>query len=75
MPLEKDPNEIGALWMKTSSGGKEYLSGTINGERVVAFRQKKNSEKSPDYRVLKSVPREDAAPRRERSEADDSIEF
>lgn len=69
MPYEKDPNEIGALWIKTSSAGKEYMTGTVNGERVVIFRAKKGSDKSPDWRVLKSVPK-DSAPAR--SEADDS---
>jgi len=47
------------------SGAKgSYMSGTIevNGEkvRIVCFSAKKTSEKSPDWRVLKSVPREGA---------------
>lgn len=66
MPFEKDPNEIGALWEKQSSRGT-YMTGTINGVKVVVFHNgKKNSDKSPDWRVLKSKPRE------ARSEADDS---
>jgi uncharacterized protein (DUF736 family) len=56
---EKNPDEIGALWMKPSAKG-DYMTGTINGERVVVFANtKKTSEKSPDWRVLKSKPRDD----------------
>jgi uncharacterized protein (DUF736 family) len=52
-----DPNEIGALWLKESQRG-EYMTGTINGVRVVCFRNdRKSSEKQPDWRVLKSQPR------------------
>lgn len=69
MAFEKDPNEIGALWSKSGAKG-EYLTGTIEvngGERnggetikVVCFAVKKSSDKSPAWRVLKSVPREGA---------------
>jgi len=61
---ERDPNEIGALWMKVSSKkGTEYMSGKINGESVVCFRNKdKKTDKHPDWRVLKSVPKSDAPP-------------
>ena len=59
MPFEKDENEIGALWAKTSAKGNEFMSGTIDGMDVVCFRNtKKTSEKQPDWRVLKSKPRE-----------------
>lgn len=58
MAFEKDPNEIGALWEKSGANGP-YMTGTINGERVVLFRiDGKRSEKSPDWRVLKSTPKE-----------------
>ena len=58
--MEKDPNEIGALWEKTGKKGA-YMTGTIHGERVVVFKNaNKRGEKSPDWRVLKSVPREPA---------------
>lgn len=55
---ERDPNEIGALWSKSGNKG-EYLTGTINGERVVCFKVRGGSEKSPTWRVLKSKPRSD----------------
>lgn len=58
MAYEKDPNEIGALWEKSSAKGP-YMTGTINGEKVVLFKNgQKRSDKSPDWRVLKSKPRE-----------------
>jgi hypothetical protein len=60
--MEKDPNELGALWEKV--GAKwPYMTGTIGGERVVVFKNgNKNSEKSPDWRVLKAKPKEQADP-------------
>ena len=69
MAFEKDPNEIGALWVKSGAKG-DYMTGQIEvngGERnggetfrVVCFAAKKTSEKSPTWRVLKSVPRDSA---------------
>jgi len=56
--FEKDPNELGVLWSKTSVRG-EYMTGQIGDQKVVVFRNdKKRSEKSPDWRILKSKPRE-----------------
>ena len=61
---ERDPNEIGALWEKSSKKkGTPYMSGKINGENVVCFRNKdKKTDKHPDWRVLKSVPKSEAPP-------------
>jgi uncharacterized protein (DUF736 family) len=54
----KDPNELGALWIKDSARG-EFMTGTINGVKVVCFKNdRKTSENQPDWRVLKSKPRE-----------------
>lgn len=57
--FERDPNEIGALWLKSGSKG-EYMTGTINNQPVVLFRNSRKAEgsKAPDWRVLKSKPRE-----------------
>lgn len=64
MAFEKDPNEIGALWLKTGPSGKEYMSGEINGVKVVCWRSKSASPKAPTWNVCKSLPRdEDASPR------------
>ncbi len=65
MAYEKDPDEIGALWVRTSAGGKDYMTGEIGGVKVVVFRAKP-SEKGPAWRVHKSKPKEDADPRLQR---------
>ncbi len=59
---QQNPDELGALWEK--SGGKgPYMTGTIGGQRVVVFKNgNKNSDKAPDWRVMKAKPREDEAP-------------
>lgn len=56
--MPQNPDELGALWEK--SGGKgPYMTGTILGQRVVLFKNgNKNSDKSPDWRVMKAKPRE-----------------
>jgi hypothetical protein len=60
--MDRDPNELGALWEKVGAKGP-YMTGTIGGERVVVFKNgNKNSEKSPDWRVLKAKPKEQADP-------------
>ncbi len=56
MAFEKNPDELGALWTKTSSKGT-YMTGEIDGVKVVVFAAKKTSDKSPDWRVLKARPR------------------
>jgi uncharacterized protein (DUF736 family) len=57
--FQKDPNEVGVLWAKTSARG-EYFTGTIEGiGAVVVFKNgNKKSEKAPDWRILKSKPKE-----------------
>lgn len=54
--------ELGALWIKQGPRG-EYMTGVIevNGEKtnVVAFKNdNKKNPKEPDWRILKSVPKE-----------------
>jgi hypothetical protein len=67
MAYEKDPAEIGALWTKTGGKGT-YMTGTILGQRVVVFSIQKRGDKSPDWRVLKAKPRDDADQRQKPSE-------
>ena len=58
--MPTNPDEIGALWLKHGARG-EYMTGTISGVKVVLFpNTNKNSEKQPDWRVLKSKPKESA---------------
>lgn len=55
MPNE---NELGALWIKHSARG-EYMTGTVQGIKVVVFKnERKTSDKAPDWRILKSTPRD-----------------
>lgn len=54
--FKKDESEIGSLWRKTSASGMEFLSGEIQGVKVVCFPTKKPSERGPAYRVLLSKP-------------------
>lgn len=69
---QRDPNEIGALWLKESKkNGKKYLSGKIDGRPVVIFKvEGKKSEKSPDYRVFLSQPREQQPQEQPRQQQD-----
>ncbi len=76
-----DPDELGALWVKSGAKG-DYMTGMINGVPVVVFpNTKKASDKAPDYRVLKSRPkgerpeREDAGLPSERAAANDKQRF
>lgn len=56
----QNPDELGALWEKSGNKGP-YMTGTIGGVKVVLFKNgNKSSDKQPDWRVLKSKPREGA---------------
>ena len=69
---EKNPDELGALWTRTGGRG-EYMTGTINGVKVVCFaNDKRGNEKAPDWRVLKSKPREARAETATPPDLDDS---
>lgn len=61
--FQKDPNEIGALWIKASARG-EYMTGKIGDQAVVIFRndKKKAGSKAPDWRVMKPQPRQEQEP-------------
>jgi uncharacterized protein (DUF736 family) len=61
MPSKDD--EIGGLWESATKDGKVYLRGKIDGQDVVLFRNewKKEGERTPDWRVYKSQPRDQQA--------------
>jgi uncharacterized protein (DUF736 family) len=72
MPYEKDPNEIGALWNKTTGAGKQYMTGkvTVNGQDVsiVCFgNSSKSKDTHPDWRVLISQPKQSEPPQQQRT--------
>lgn len=61
--MEKE-RELGALWIRKGNKG-EYMTGTIKlGDTVteiVCFtNQHKKDAKHPDWRILRSVPRDQA---------------
>jgi uncharacterized protein (DUF736 family) len=56
---EWDNREVGALWVNVKqSDGSKYLTGTINGEKVIVFKNKYKDEnqKAPDFRIYKQQP-------------------
>ena len=67
--MPKDPNELGSLWEKSSERGI-YMTGEIAGVKVVVFRNKSDNPKAPQWRVLKSQPR-DAKPAPDSFSSDD----
>ena len=71
---EKDPNELGALWVKSGAKG-EYMTGEVSGVRVVCFRNTSTSEKAPQWRVLKSTPKGETRPATTDAPSDDQIPF
>jgi hypothetical protein len=59
---KKNPDELGALWLKSGNRG-EYMTGTIEGiGPVVCFRNSSDNPKAPAWRVLKSKPQAERAP-------------
>ena len=66
--------ELGALWIRSGAKG-QYMTGTLTIDgtaiKVVAFtNQNKKNPKEPDYRILKSVPRE-----QEQNVVPDTLEY
>ena len=71
MAYEKNPDELGALWLKSGSKGA-YMTGTIDGVNVFCTPTKSDNPKAPAWRVLKSKPRETARePQQPAPDADD----
>ncbi len=59
--MQENNDQCGALWVKDGQRGK-YMSGVIeiNGEKIniVVFKNGyKKEDKHPDYRILKSRPK------------------
>jgi len=61
MAYEKDPLEIGALWVRTNPDGTTRLTGKIDGIGDVVCWAVKGGEKAPQWRVKRSAPRDGAA--------------
>lgn len=62
--MAEQKKDIGGLWAKTGKSGVEFLAGNIEIDgvkhEVVLFRndRKKPGERTPDWRVYPSTPRE-----------------
>lgn len=56
MAYEKNPDELGALWLKSGSKGP-YMTGTIGGVNVFCTPSKSDHPKAPAWRVMKSKPK------------------
>ena len=41
--MPRNPDEVGALWLKTGSKG-DYMTGEINGVKVVCFKNDRKTE-------------------------------
>lgn len=54
---DKNQDELGALWLRSGAKG-DYMTGEIDGVKVVCFPNKSDNPKAPQWRVLKSKPRE-----------------
>jgi hypothetical protein len=54
MPFERDPDDLGALWEKSSAKGT-YMTGKIGDQAVVIFKndRKAAGSKAPDWRVMR----------------------
>ena len=53
----ENKKEIGALWEKQSKGGKKYYSGTLNGQRIVAFLTG-NKDPKPQIKIYQDTDKE-----------------
>ena len=73
---ERNPDELGSLWLKDGAKG-EYMTGEINGVKVVCFPVNHANPKAPTWRVLKSKPKDAAPAQRHAGQepADDDIGF
>jgi hypothetical protein len=56
---EKNPDELGALWLKRGGKG-EYMTGEINGVKVFCTPTNSSNPKAPAWRVMKSKPKDSA---------------
>ena len=50
-----EDRELGALWVHTKPDGTKYLTGSVNNEKVIIFKNKykEENERAPDFRIYK----------------------
>jgi uncharacterized protein (DUF736 family) len=71
---EWNNREVGALWVNIKQGKSEkYLTGHINDEKVIIFRNKFKEEnaKAPDFRVYKQSDMVDGKPKEEKKQEEE----
>ena len=61
------------LWENISKKGDRYLSGSLGNAKIMVFKNKKTTDKQPDYRVV-LFPVQRKEPEKPQ-EIEDSIEF
>lgn len=66
----RDPNELGALWVRVSQKGARFMTGKVNGVDVVVFENKNKRGNAPDWRVFKSQSRKERAQRPQEQDDD-----
>lgn len=53
MAFEKNPDEIGALWTRSNDRG-DYMTGEIDGVKVICSPVKSDNPNAPAWRVKRS---------------------
>ena len=69
--------EVGALWLNVNQKTNEkYLTGQINGEKVIMFKNKYKDEnpKAPDFRVYKQKDQEPSGTSKEVDQTEEEEE-
>jgi hypothetical protein len=61
---EEKKKAIGGLWLNEGKNGKKYMSGSVNGQKIIIFKNdfKQEGDKSPDYKIFESTPKEGFTP-------------
>jgi uncharacterized protein (DUF736 family) len=69
---EWDNRELGALWVNQKQDGTKYLTGSVNGEKVIVFKNqyKEENAKAPDFRIYKQQPKEETVAAAKNEEPD-----
>lgn len=49
--------KLGALWIKRSGKGMDYMSGKLGEQRVVVFKVREKRDGGPDFEIFKSEPK------------------
>ena len=78
---DQKKQSIGGLWINTSAKGDEYLSGDIEGRKVIIFKNtwKKEGEKTPDWRIYEKdempTKAQPQGEEKQRDKYDDGVPF